>query len=615
MEQGPPDLLYLVQLVSTASTMRFTWNTTPVIGKRKTITDVQVVPTASKMRFTWNTTPVIGKRKAITDVPTCMNGRPAKRHEDIDDSLIEGFAKLLSRRCLDQLPQEILLDVCKHFAEPWVLADELADWEVYTLDRESRIRQQTLIALTKTCRRLNEPATSVLYRCAHLRNHNSVFYFLSSLEMQPRLTELVKQVACPQEVLMSVAYAFFRSAGAENELATQLVHRLSPPIGTSRPAGRPFQWHYSYSRVALHSSLLGLILERVPGIRALSLTCHDPWHRSYAIDPLPLEHLSKLSIATYHQPEINLRDPNDHQTVLAWLNKSTLGRYPALKRLELVHPRGRWIARLVTVESTADSGSKGVEKYVESLTTLTRVGGAFAEWDLLSLQQDVFSPTHFHTLDYAGQSKRCSGACAKTPASGWNINRFLATAGRRVRNLNLDWEHEHPQLGQLGPTGTLTSLTMLTKLTHLTVSMQVLFQQQSVFRNQLKTMLSDPEPEFARFLPPSLRVLRISEFMLDVLRPSNPDAEVRSVTRYNSLLYSFMEALRVWWLDLRGDRELWFRHCLSLERHPRLADERARCAMRPLIARQRHQDVGREFAPVPRMPRDFAAVMRQLGAP
>lgn len=557
--------------------------------------------------------PVVGnlKRKADTDVPTCMNGRPTKRHQVVDDSLIEGFSKLLSQRYLDELPQEILLNIFQHFAEPWVLADELADWEVYKLDRESRIRQQTLIALTKTCRRFNQPATSILYRCAHLSTHISAQHFIRSLQIQPGLAELVKQVSCPQEVLMSVAYTFFRPREDEDAPAAAPIHKFSPRIGISRRTAEPLQYYNTYCRVSVHRGFLHFILSRIPGIRALSVTFYNQWHHNYPLSPEPLEHLSRLRIAMHQQPEVHLPDGSSHHSILAWLSRSALGRYRALRQLELVHPRGTWIAHLVDVKTTAESGSSAIEKYVGSLTTLGRVGGGYSEWELLSLERDIFSPVHFRTLDYAGQSRRCSGRCSTIQPSGWNLNRFLATTGRRITALSLDWEHVHPQLNQLGPAGVLTSLPLLTSLAHLTVSMQVLFQQHHTFFNELQTILADPEAELPRILPPSLRALRISDFMLGVLRPGDPGAEDRSVARYNSLLYGFVEALRACWLDARADRELWFRYCLKLDRHPRMADEKSRKALRGLISPQRHQDVGREFARVTRMPPDFAAIVRQ----
>lgn len=554
------------------------------------------------------------KRKAETDVPTCMNGRPTKRHQFIDDSLIEGFSKLLSQRYLDELPQEILLNIFQHFAEPWVLTDELADWEVYKLDRESRIRQQTLIALTKTCRRFNAPATSILYRCAHLSKHISVQYFVRTLQTQPDLAVLVKQVSCPQEVLMSVAYTFFRPREDEDAPAAPLIHKFSPPIGITRRTAEPLQYYNTYCGVSVNRGYLHFILSRITGIRALSVTFYNPWHHIYPLSSLPLEHLSRLRIAMHHQPEVHLPDGNSHHSILEWLSRSALGRYRALRHLELVHPRGTWIAHLVDVKTTTESGTTTIEKYVESLTTLRRVGGGYSEWELLSLERDIFSPAHFRTLDYAGQSRRCSGRCSTIQPSGWNLNRFLSTAGRRITTLSLDWEHVHPQLNQLGPAGVLTSLPLLTSLTHLTVSMQVLFQQHHTFSNELQTILADPEAELPRLLPPSLRVLRISEFMLGVLRPGDPGAEARSVARYNSLLYDFVEALRAYWLDARADRELWFRYCLKLDRHPRVANELSRGALRWLISPQRHQDVGREFARVTRMTPDFAAFVRQRNA-
>jgi hypothetical protein len=544
------------------------------------------------------------KRKADSEVPTYTDGRPTKRHHT-PDSLIAGFVKLFSPCRLDDLPQEILLGIFQYFAEPWVLTDDLPDWDTYALDRESRIRHKTLIALTTTCRWLNQPATSILYRCAHLPTAKSLVSFLGSLYVQPSLTELVKQVSCPQDVLMTVTYAFQRSTSEDVpvELSSRLLWPGRPKIGYFCPRGGNSLSSPTNSRSHVRGYALYSVLERIPGIRALSMTCCSPWYLSFPVSPFPLEHLSKLSIAMSYQPGLETRSPSvADDLTLRWLTKSNLGRYRALKQLELVHLRGKWIANLVTVDATDGSGLHGTEKYVSSLTTRWRDGGGTSEWDLLSLGQDIFSPAHLHTLDYAGQSRRCSGACSKTQASGWDLNRFLATTGRRIKTLSLDWEHEHAQLGQLGPAGLLTSLPMLTNLTHLTVSMQLLFQRHRIFYNQLLTILEDAGAEFARMLPASLRVLRISEFMLDVLRPRDQNTEDRNVRVYNNHLWRFMQLLRAYWLDARGDRELWFRHCLELERHPRMADERSRCLLRWLFSPQWHQeDIGREFVRVYRM--------------
>lgn len=556
--------------------------------------------------------PIANELKRKADIDTCMNGRPTKRQKSVDDSLIEGFGRLLSPRYLDSFPQEILLNIFQNFAEPWVLADDLADWEVYTLDRESRIKQDTLVALTKTCRRLNAPATSILYRCVHLRTHCSVLNFINSLRIQPRLAGLVKQVSCPQEVLMSVPYAFSQTFGDGGSSSPVLVRRFPCRIGIPQRVGDPSQMSYTYFRFIAHRKLLDRILDCVPGIRALSVSCHNPWHMSYPISSTPLEHLSKLSVAMPVKPETYFSNPSGDHPILTWLSKSSLGRYRALKQLELVYPRGKWTAHLATVETATNSGTRIIEKYVESLTTLTRNGGGSAEWDLLSLERDIFSPKHLRTLDYAGQSQRCSGACIKVQPSGWDLNRFLATRGRGITTLNLDWKNDHVQTGQLGPTGTLTSLPFLTNLTHLTVSMQVLFQQHRTFYGQAMAILKDPDVEFMRLFPPSLRVLRISEYMPGLLPTRHaPDTEDRQIATYNRLLYRFMEILRAYWLDIRDDRELWFRYCLKLERHPRMANEWWRFMLRWTISPQRHQDVGMEFTRVYPLLPFFAAALRR----
>lgn len=543
------------------------------------------------------------KRKAITEVPTCMNGRPPKRHQSVDDSLIEGFAKLLSQRYLDELPHEVLLNIFENFAEPWVLTDDLADWTVYTLDRESRARQQTLIALTKTCRRFNGPATSILYHCAHLRTYRSVLFFLNSIRFQPHLAGLVKHVSCPHEVLMCTRFAFLGTTGKQDPLMPPgfLHHAPRARLISAAPGVLPAPKYDSYIPTGLHGEALCLILERIPAIRALSIASCSPWHRAYPINPLrlPLAHLTKLSMTIPYQPEVYIASRRDRYPALTWLDPSILGQHRALKQLELISPRGKWVAHLVTVEPGSDPGSGGVEKYVESLTTLKLNCGGPAEWDLLSLRQGVFSPAHLHSLHLAGQGRQCVNSCAAARALSWNLNRFLATTGKGIRTLSLDWENDSHQSGQLGVPGMLTTLPMLTSLTHLSVSMQVLFGCPYFFYPMIERILDDPVAELGRMFPASLRVLRINEFMPRVLFPGRPDkVEDSSVARYSIIMVRFIDTLRLRWLDDRRDRELWYKYFLKLERHPRQADMPSRRMLRWLVGPQRHEDVGREFARV-----------------
>ncbi|KAL1859811.1 hypothetical protein Daus18300_009401 [Diaporthe australafricana] len=544
------------------------------------------------------------KRKATTEVPDCMNGRPHKRHQFIDDSLIEGFAKLMSQRYLDELPQEVLLNIFENFAEPWVLTDDLADWRVYTLDRESRARQQALIALTKTCRRFNGPATSILYHCAHLRTYRSVLFFLSSLRFQPHLAELVKQVSCPHEVLMCTAFAFLGTTGRQDPVMPPgLVHHAHRTrLISATPGVLPGPSYDTYIPTGLHGEVLRLMLHRIPALRALSITSCSPWHRSYPNGPrrLPLTHLTKLSMAIPYQPEIYMTTPRARIPILAWLNPSNLGQLRALEQLDLISPRGRWTAHLVTVAAPSpENESGGVEKYVESLTTLKLNGGSSAQWDLMSLRQSVFSPAHLKSLSLVGQGRECVSACAVARAEGWNLNRFLATTGKGIRKLSLDWENDIPQSCLLGPAAMLTTLPMLTNLTHLTISMQVLFQCPHLFCSMVQGILDNPVAEIGRLFPASLRVLRINEFMPKILLRGSPSQiEDASVTKYSLLMARLIDTLRIHWLDARRDRELWYKCFLKLERHPRQGDMAARRMLRWLVYPQRHEDVGKEFARV-----------------
>ncbi|POS73607.1 hypothetical protein DHEL01_v207999 [Diaporthe helianthi] len=557
------------------------------------------------------------KRKLDGEGLTCIDDRQSKRRQVIPDSLLDGFSKLqvVSSRRLDNLPQEVLLHILQHFAEPWVLTDDLADWTVYSSDRESKIRQQTLIALTRTCRTLNQPATSILYRCAHIPSSESFMSFLSSLYIQPGLAELVKQVSCSRHVLVTASCVLQTLKSDPAPLNAELLRSGSQQTTLFRPIDGHSRNSSIHNSSIAHGHVLYCILKRIPALRALSVSSNSPWHTVFPVSVLPLEQLTKLSIATTQSPRLNFRDPDaTRDPLLNWLNKSNLGRYPALKQLELVHPVGRWVANLVTVEAANGRGPRVTEKYVTSLVTCWQcTGWRTGSWELLSLGQDIFTPEHFHTLDYGFESPRGRGSTGLM-APGWNLNRFLATTGRCITTLSLDWETKRPQLAQLGPTGTLTTLPMLTNLTHLTVSMQVLFQEATIFQAYMEDIFIDPGAGLARLLPASLRVLRISEFMLGVLSPENQFLEDHNVQAYNYLLFDFIDVLRAYWLDARVDRELWFRHCPELEYHPRQANDPWRCELRWLVSSQRRQDVGREYARVYHMLPVNAANYRDLVA-
>jgi hypothetical protein len=559
---------------------------------------------------------IAGKRKAgnqLEALPSpCTGERPSKRHQSTPESLVNAFAKLLSPRQLHDLPPEILLQIFQHFAEPWVLTDDLPDSEDYILGWESRIRQKTLVALTKTCRWLNQPATSILYRCAHLPTYRSLKAFLRALYVQPSLTGLVKQISCRPGVLSTVTYTFQRFT--DHDIPVTLNHQVLWS-GRSRLGYFCLQDQESVPedekpRYYVRVYALDSLLERITGLRVLSVNCDRPWHLVTPASPFPLEHLSKLSIHIGYEYGYSLIPslPVSEDRTLSWLTRSSLGRYPALKQLEIIHLGGRWVANMVTMDATGGPGAAhGTEKYVSSLTTDQKNGRATSEWELLSLSLDIFSPQHLHTLDYAGQSWHCRGSCSNIHPSGWNLNRFLATTGRGVKTLSLDWEHQHTQLGQLGLPGILTSLPMLTSLTHLTVSIQLLFGRPSTFYGQMLAMTQDPAAELARMLPPSLRVLRISEFINQVVAPWPQrlyDSVMQGlvIARFNSHLWKFMQLLRAYWLDARGDRELWFRHSLELERHQLSADDGSRRMLRWIVSPHwNREDVGTVFARVHRM--------------
>lgn len=147
---------------------------------------------------------------------------PAK-HQDSMLSLVRAFERLsIKQTTISDLPQETLLNMVEQLAEPWTLTDDLADWNIYKLDQDSRERHRALTNLSTTSRSLAAAATTVLYHCVHLSTAKSVRCFLRTLQMRPDLIPLVKHISCSHEVFMRHSYIFAHSA--YDSAIAQMIH-------------------------------------------------------------------------------------------------------------------------------------------------------------------------------------------------------------------------------------------------------------------------------------------------------------------------------------------------------------------------------------------------------
>lgn len=508
--------------------------------------------------------------------------RESQSRQDAMSQLVQAFAKLsmsdnsfddnpyaTRKATLNNIPHEIILNIVEHFAEPWALTDQIADWTIYNLDRESRERQMTLISLCKTSRPLCAAATTVLYRCAHLATKRSVRYFLRALRMRQDLSLLVKQVSCPHHVLMRLPYIFAPDA-------------FDHDVGRLLVGG----WINEGSKRLLldQGNVIGYqdlfeILFYIPHVRTLSIPRTElgfvtgPWGGGI----LRLEYLTKLSISVHFQPSSRLSHTDPHP-VLRWLDPDTImTACPALQYLTLTSPYGEWQARFIDVSSEMPM-EKGrtihkARKYIESLSTVNRGGGGCVQWDLMTLQQPVFNPAYFHTLHFAGPNWKNGQPLLFAQKQQWNLNRFLHINGKGIRVLTLDWDTAcslPDKYTLFGPVRHITTLNGLTNLTHLTISLQALYSTVRSFSGQLfYNMRPHPGAEINRLFPKSLKVLRIDEFLQDIFVPPNlpQTAYEARLTGFTSLVGYLISVLRPNWLCTRGDRELWFKRYGKLDEY------------------------------------------------
>lgn len=314
------------------------------------------------------------------------------------------------------------------------------------------------------------------------------------------------------------------------------------------------------------------ILYYIPHVKTLSVPRSEvglitgPWGGGL----VRLEHLTKLSISIQFQPSSKLRvgDPN---IILRWLCPATIAATcPALRHLELLSPYGEWQAEFteVPVKIPGKKGHPGpAGKYIESLTTVSRVGGGCVQWNLMTLQQPVFHPSCFHTLHFAGPSPKNMHRLHVAQLSGWNLNVFLHTKGKGIRVLTLDWDTEAISAHRIvlfGPAKHITNLKELTNLTQLTISLQVLYVSVETFQSEVIGQLllqSHPVAEFNRLFPSSLKVLRIDDYMPTISWLMNlpQTAYLNRIEPLSTTAALFIGKLQRYWLCDRDDREFWLK--------------------------------------------------------
>lgn len=474
----------------------------------------------------------------------CLNYLETPKGQDRIWQLSEAFAKLRISIAIDRLPPEILLKIIEHFAETWVLTDDPADWDVYTLDHHSRERQETLISLSKTSRSLSATATTVIYRCVHLATAKSARLFLRTLQTQPEVRSLVKQISCPHLVYVRPAYAFSHDLPNYDKLShvAALLHDKCDTI-------------------AYHELLE--ILQHIRHVRVLSVPqarlalVSGPWG-GY----LWLEHLRKLRISVPFLSSTSL-DGSTLRRVLDWLHPNVImTAYPALEYLEVLSPFGRWQAELTT------SGPPLLwpGKFVKSLSTTLFSVDPCMDWHLMTLEQPVFDPSYCHTFHFSGPAWTSHHQSDLTGGNRWNLNRFFTTNGRSICVLSLDFRVSDFNRNVLFGARRITTLNELTNLTHLTISLDVLYGQDRFFAVRIGRMQHNPLAEINQLFPESLRVLRLNEYMTGIFTPmlilqSNYRFRLQS---YLSAVCLFIHHLLHYWLEPRGDRELWVKHLESL---------------------------------------------------
>lgn len=484
------------------------------------------------------------------------------------------------------LPQELLLEVFEHLVhhslvtagfpeqratyrkDDFDLKDDLPNQHglVTAVDRKD-LRNLCLVS-----RKFKMAATTLLYRCAHFAMMISPWRFLITLGAYPDLQPLVKHISVPTFGWRSTkrfSFAFFNGAYMLDSLRWRA--RVHPGENFVAEFGEYLTVNRLMLTLSLVSNLRTLVIPQ-------DILIDGPLTKD-----LVLPNLNKLRINLMAQNEVifQLCDLSNSDGTLTWLRPHFIGfRFPALQRLEISTPNGRWEADLVSEEIDLVEGGSP-RKYVESLKTTTTFPTVPAEWDLMSLEQPIFHPSKLRTLEFDGPGKDCSRVFRIAKFRKWDLNCFFAEKGGGLRTLSLDWEvHDYTVLDEqtnldlpqfyFGPEGRLHTLDKLTNLTHLTVSLQAFFGVAKTFWDWVDDMEARPENELDRLLPPSLRTLRIAEYIPGVYEEESDvwkyeDEEFQNIRYHGRCVSRFLQALRTWWLPRDEGRELWFRRYTDLD--------------------------------------------------
>ncbi|KUI69996.1 hypothetical protein VM1G_05276 [Cytospora mali] len=471
---------------------------------------------------------------------------PHRHHVPIEN-LIRHFSKLrIDTPPIEKVPQEIILEILENLVHP------LAD-------------RRDILNLCRTSRQLQAAATTILYRAPYLNTAKSVGCFLFTLTQNPDLVPLVRGLICSGIAACNprLAYAFWNEDDTTyNAMSTSFVKFGEGPLLGLDSSPIPDR---------ISSQLLEAILRLLPQISDLSIPQTQLLEGPYT-SQARLQHLTKLSISIVYHPEasfVSCPAPYSRR-LLSWLDPHSIGaRFPVLTRLSVLTPTGQWMADLVPGDSSSIiNGSP--ERYVERLVTRrTKLCGP-AEWEFMSLGQPIFDPSKFHTLLADNPGRDSKRSCHYATSQSWDLNRFLATTGRGLRTLSLNWQGPHRLFGYFGRNNTqLTNLNSLTNLACLTVSLQVLFGQTRNFNDCVDKLRKSPSSELDHLFPESLQILRVNEFIAGLFensfRPRFMDEPSR-IGDHNAAVDGFLQVLRDHWLAARGDRELWFRRWPVLDR-------------------------------------------------
>lgn len=532
--------------------------------------------------------------------PIATSHSDHRDHRISEGHLLESLGELrLYIPPIETLPQELLLQVFEQLVHPSLLTAGFPDKQVihysriddYLEDdasgRSGRGNVATRMPVDRTdlrnvclvSRKFKLAATTLLYRCAHLATAKSPGSFLLTLTAHPDLQPLVKHISVPWYIGVITDrfdFAFSHdttnlSLGMEDdllpdELEAEFVAECGENVG---------------------GDLLRLTMPLVPNLRTLVIPQTNLLDGPFTND-LVLPYLTMLRITLMAPNEAIFLSYDFHHAVrtITWLSPDLIGHhFPALQRLEICSPTGQWEADLVSEEVETAKG-RSLWKYVESLKTTT-AQMAPADWDLMSLKRPIFHPSKFHTLEFDGPGEFCGRVFNRVAdIANWNFDRFFTEKGDGLRTLSLDWElhdiddddnsssDKDPEEAYFGNMGHLTTLHKLTNLTHLTVSLQALFGVADKFQNWVDNTKASPDTELSKLLPPSLRTLRIAEYILGVYEISwfPPDEEEWNVWErdhwvcsHNDAVYHFLQSLRAFWLLRDERRELWFRRYAALD--------------------------------------------------